>query len=296
MKVMNILKFGSLRGIDYIPIGLNDQNIIMCRKFILASSIENIENRFNIKAPLRLDRKLGIVVSPDKETLIITQQNPKKLTLSKFGITPAWAKQPMNLINARAEGNKNPQNDPMFTGGYAIFMKPAFKRPLVRQRCIVIADAFIEWSSITKQPYLIYLRGRERPFGMAGLYDIWINPETKAEHHSFTIITVPGNSLIHQLPATRMPVILPKGRETNWLRPSNHLTDILGMLDIFPAERMNAYPISRDIDLPGPFTSDILKPIGDRLYTEIEQRFIPHRHWGHKQKGAGGGTWQGNNL
>jgi hypothetical protein len=49
-----------------------------------------------------------------------------------------------------------------------------FKRPLVSQRCIVIADAFIEWSSSTKQPYLIYMRNRERPFGMEGLYDIWI--------------------------------------------------------------------------------------------------------------------------
>jgi putative SOS response-associated peptidase YedK len=122
---------------------------------------------------------------------------------------------------------------------------------------------------------------------MAGLYDVWINPDTKAELHSFTIITVPGNSLIHQLPALRMPVILPKGRETDWLRPSKHLTEILGMLEVFPPERMNAYPISKDIGLPGPYTIDILKPAGERIYIEVEQKFIPHRHWGYKQKGAG---------
>jgi len=63
---------------------------------------------------------------------------------------------------------------------------------------------------------------------------------TLAVLNSFTIITVPGNSLIHQLPATRMPVILPKGRETDWLKPSKHLSEILGMLEIFPAEKMNA--------------------------------------------------------
>jgi len=27
---------------------------------------------------------------------------------------------------------------------------------------------------------------------------------------------------------------------------------------------------------------------------EVEQKIIPHRHWGHKQKVEGGGTWRGN--
>lgn len=257
------------------------------------SNLETIEKRFTVVAGDRLEWEPRIVVSPGDESLIITQQDPKELTLSKFGMTPAWAKQPLNLINARAEGNKNPDNNPLYTGGKSIFLKPAFKRPLINQRCIVIADAFLEWSSTSRQPYLVYLRNKERPFGMAGLYDIWVNPDTKAEHHSFTIITVPGNSLIHELPAARMPVIIPKGRETEWLRPSNHLTDILGVLEISPSERMNAYLISKDVELPGPYTSEILKPLGKRLYTEVEQKFIPQRHWGHKQKGTGSGTWRG---
>jgi putative SOS response-associated peptidase YedK len=266
----------------------------MCQKFILASSLATIEKSFSVFADSRLEYKPRFVLVPGEMTLVITQLDPKQLTLSKFGMTPTWAKQPMNLINARAEGNKNPKNDPMYTGGQAIFMKPAFKKPLHTQRCIVIADAYIEWSSTTKQPYLIYLRDHNRPFGMAGLYDKWINPETKAETNSFTIITVPGNSLIHQLPASRMPVILPKGRESDWLKPSKHLSEILGMLQIFPAERMNAFPVSKEVDLPGLFTLDNLKPVGEKLYKEAEQKFIPHRHWGHKQKSAGSGTWRWN--
>jgi hypothetical protein len=42
----------------------------------------------------------------------------------------------------------------------------------------------------------------------------------------------------------------------------------------------SAYLISKDIELPGPYTIDILKPAGERIYTEVEQKFIPHRHWG----------------
>jgi putative SOS response-associated peptidase YedK len=266
----------------------------MCRKFILASSVETIEKTFRVVAPTCLEWDPKIVVSTGDETLIITQHSPKEITLSTFGMTPSWAKQPMNLINARAEGNKNPDNNPLFTGSKGIFMKSAFKRPVVLQRCVVIADAYIEWSTVTKQPYLVYLRNHERPFGMAGLYDIWENPNTGLRHHSFTIITVPGNSFVHQLTAARMPVIIPRGKETDWLKPSNHLSTILQMMEPYSADRMNAYPISKDIELPGPYTSDILKPAGERIYAEAEKKFIPQRHYRHKQKGTGNGTWRGN--
>ena len=266
----------------------------MCKKFILASSLETIEKRFGVVASVRTAGNPSILISPGDETLIITQQHPKELTMSKFGLTPSWAKQPMNLINARAEGNKNPENDPIFSGSRSIFLKQAFKRPLISQRCIVIADAYVEWSATTKQPYLAYLRNQERPFGLAGLYDIWVNPDTKAEHHGFTIITVPGNALIHQLPASRMPVIIPKGREIPWLRSSNHLTDILGMLEIFPAEKMNAYLLKRDFDKVLPIISKNLEPAGERVYAEIEKKVYPHRRWGHKEKGAGNGFWREN--
>jgi hypothetical protein len=83
------------------------------------------------------------------------------------------------------------------------------------------------------------------------------------------------------LPAARMPVIIPKGREIHWLRESSHLTDILAMLEIFPAEKMNAYPLNRDFDKILPLTGHSLKPVGERIYTETEQKIIPHRHWGH---------------
>jgi hypothetical protein len=43
------------------------------------------------------------------------------------------------------------------------------------------------------------------------------------------------------------------------------------MLEIFPAKRMNAYPINKNIELPGPYTSDLLKPVGERIYKEVEK-------------------------
>ncbi|PKP45692.1 MAG: hypothetical protein CVT94_17170, partial [Bacteroidetes bacterium HGW-Bacteroidetes-11] len=83
----------------------------MPRKYILASSLEAFEIHFGSKFPKTLSWEPPIVVSPGNESLIITQEKPGELTLSVFGLTPAWAKCRMQLINARAEGDKNPENN-----------------------------------------------------------------------------------------------------------------------------------------------------------------------------------------
>ena len=243
----------------------------MCRKYIIGSSLETIKTRYNVEAPSIRNGDTGTIISLGDETLIITQENPKEISLSTFGMIPAWSKQPMQIINARAEGDKNPANNPSYTGSKAIFLNKAFQKPLFFRRCLVIADAFIEWSiSGTQQPYLIYLRNQERPFTMAGLYEIWLNPATLDKHHSFTIITVPGNTLLNKLPYTRMPVILEKDREFRWLKPDLSLREILGQLQKYPSKLMNAYPIDPWIKDTSENYKQLIKPIGNNVLNEDE--------------------------
>ena len=243
----------------------------MCHKYFIGSSLETLKNRYNVEAR-GIDLNTGQIISQGDQSLIITQENPKELILSKFGLTPAWSKKPMQIINARAEGDKNPDNNPAFAGSKAIFLNKACQKPLFFRRCLVIADAFIEWSiAATHQPYLIFLRNHERPFTMAGLYEIWIDPATLEKQHSFTIITVPGNTLMQKLPYTRMPVILEKGREFRWLKPDLSLRGILGQLQIFPSGLMNAYPIDPRIKNSDVNDKQLIKPIGEKLLVEDKQ-------------------------
>jgi len=247
----------------------------MCSKYIIGSSLETLKKHYNVDAPSINSLEPLQIASPGNEALIITQDNPKEIILSTYGMTPEWSKTPMQIITARAEGDKNPDNNPAFTGSKAIFLKPEFQKPLFFRRCLVVADAFIEWSiAASHQPYLIYLRNHERPFTMAGLYEIWVNPVTLERHHSFTIITVPGNSLMHKLPYTRMPVILEKGREFRWLKPDLSLRGILGQLQIFPSELMNAYPIDTNIKKHDANDKQFIEPIGDNLMVE-DKLWIP---------------------
>ena len=261
----------------------------MPSKYILASSMKIIEAHFGSKASKLFEWDPRIVVSSGDESLIITQQSPDVFTLSAFGMTPSWAKRPMQLINARAEGDKNPDNDPTFRGSKAIFLKPAFQKQLFSQRCIVIADAFIENSSgIFPTPYLCYLKEHRHPIGFAGLYDTWVNPVNQEQLHAFTIITVVANSLIRGMQAARMPVILSNGRESKWLKPSLSLAEILGMLTMHPSKEMNAYPISSEVNHPGPFTKAILTPKGPRLLSEVQPPPLPRQsYYGHKKRAEG---------
>lgn len=190
--------------------------------FVLKSNNDSIEEYFDAKTPLLIDWNPKLIINPGDTAMIICQGQPDVINFSTYGMTPSWAKYPMQLIHARADRDKNPDNDPAFNGSKAIFLSKAFRNPLFSKRCIVMANAFIEWSNgIDRRPYLFFLPENKRPFGLAGLFDVWIDPSTEEAYYSFCIITVPANSLLRKIGASRMPVILPRGKESKWISHSS---------------------------------------------------------------------------
>jgi putative SOS response-associated peptidase YedK len=241
----------------------------MCGRYVVVSSVEVIEKRFNVTADtsasgLQPNFNLG----PGSIAPVITNTEPNTLQLFRFGMTPSWAKKQMYLFNARAEGDGNAENDPDYKGGKGIISKPSFRKPIRSQRCLVIADAFIEGTTAQglDQPFVVYIKSG-RPFAMAGIWDTWMNPETGVQVHSFAIITVPPNSVLQRLPHHRSPVVLRRNDELRWLR-AEHLNDVTALLEPYPAEDMNAYPISPRIKNPRNNAAELLQPVGERVVTE----------------------------
>ncbi|MEA3443919.1 MAG: SOS response-associated peptidase [Bacteroidota bacterium] len=244
----------------------------MCGRYILVQKKEIIEKRFNVTFDENVDYKPGYNISPGKMAAVITDNNQQKVQLLRFGLTPFWSKKNMMFINARTEGDHNKENDPDYTGARGIIKKPAFRKPIRSQRCLVLADAFIEGTTKEKlsKPFLVYLREKERPFAFAGIWDTWQNPETEEYIHSFAIITTVANQLLQKIPHHRSPVILPRQYEKKWLRMNLPLSDVTAMLEPYPAEKMNAYPIAPTIKNPKYDSKDLIKPIGERLEKEYE--------------------------
>jgi len=104
-------------------------------------------------------------VAPTQAVAIIrvAEGGDRKADLYRWGLIPAWAKDPgigNKLINARSE---------------TVAEKPAFRDAYKRRRCLVIVDGFFEWQKLaggSKQPYYFKLKD-DQPFAFTGLYEHW---------------------------------------------------------------------------------------------------------------------------
>jgi len=171
-------------------------------------------------------------IAPTHDVAVILNDGVLRLDAMRWGLVPSWATDPSigsRLINARAE---------------TLTKRSAFKDALKSRRCLVIADGFFEWQKLNgaKIPLYFYLT-EDRPFGFAGLYDIW-SPPLGAPLITCTIITTEPNELVRPI-HDRMPAILPKGAESLWLDPElNDQTRLMDVLQPYPAAEMDAYTVS----------------------------------------------------
>lgn len=245
----------------------------MCSRYILVNSFEQIRKRFEL--PLEtIDINPNYNISAGQYAHVITDNKPCEIQLFKFGLTPFWAKREMSIINARSEGDYNKEDYPDFKGAKGIILKPAFRKPIRSQRCLVLASAFIEVpvnGGLSKH-FLVYLRNHKSPFAMAGIWDTWLNPATLEYINSFSIITTTANSLIKKIGNNRMPVILSDNEEKKWLKPDTELSRITGMLTKYNSKLMNAYPIDPCIKDPEANDKKLIQPVGDKLLNEEENK------------------------
>lgn len=256
------------------------------KNFFLVSNLSAIENKFHFQLndytqPISPSYRIGC----NDLSYVATTENPHELQTMKFGFTPYWSKNNMDLINARVEGDKNKDDDPYYDGAKAIIQSNAFKRPIRTQRCLVFADAFYAQNQLNK-PYLVYLEDKVRPFCFAGIYDRWLNPETNKICCGFAILTTTANELFIEMGVKRMPVILPNGKEKDWLKLEYPLFKVMKILDCNPSsEKMNAYPVS-DLILNSDVNDiSLIKPIGERLQQLVKpQPAQPRQYWQSKSK------------
>ena len=220
----------------------------MCGRYSLyVDDYEKFYNDFEITN--RLDKLTPHYnITPGMHIPVIVKNSPKKIELMRWGLIPFWSKDPKigyKMINARSEG---------------IEAKPAFRKPLRSQRCLIPTSGFYEWKHIDndKIPFYIKLKG-QNIFAFAGLFDIWKDAESRPLK-SFTIITTSPNNFIASI-HDRMPVILKENYEDKWLNPETDLKEILSMLKPYEDSNLEAYPVSKLVNNPANDTAEIIRPV-----------------------------------
>ena len=217
----------------------------MCGRFTRTQSIPTLAKEFGI-VEVNSDLRPSYNIAPTQEVAVIVTAGVKTLVPVRWGLVPSWAKDVSvgsKMINARAE---------------TVSEKPAYRNAFKKRRCLVVADGFYEWQSIAGAKRPIHIRFKSgKPFGFAGLYETWNSPEGE-EITTCTIITTEANELMRPI-HERMPVIIPKEKEDLWLDPkTEEQALLLGLLKPYPADQMEAYPVSKKVNSPRNNSPDCL--------------------------------------
>ena len=225
----------------------------MCGRITATFEFSNIRVRWNLERDLPTYTPRFNVAPETSPTIpvIVRQGGGNECRLMRWGLIPHWAKDPTignQTINARAE---------------SLTEKPAFKHLVGSRRCIIPADGFYEWRKEGKRkvPMWVYLKGKE-PFGLAGLWDVWREPDGKRVE-SFTIITTEPNELVRPI-HNRMPVILRPEDEEQWLDASRTpFVKAKSLLKPYSEEFMDAHDVSPIVNSAKYDGPDCIQPVSD---------------------------------
>ena len=248
----------------------------MCGQYAIVSKIEKIEKQFNVRAKEDMESFENKIIVPGTKGLVITDENPKIIQAYTFGFTPGWANKLKYIINARAEGDHNKDNSPDYTGGKGIISKPFFRKVIRSQRCLVIADSFIESTRKdsdnyrSKKSFNVYLKDHVNPFAFAGIWDKWQDKDTGEIHDTFAIITTRPNKLMLKIPHDRMPVVLNPSSYSRYLSAKSPLSDITALLEPYAAKDMNAYEIGTSFYQERNDARKALQPMNQRIDKEYD--------------------------
>ena len=218
----------------------------MCGRYTLKTPLNVLTERLDIEEfPSSLSPSYNIAPTQQVAT-VLSENGKRKLEMLRWGLISSWADDPEignRMINARAE---------------TVAEKPSYRRAFKRSRCLILADGFYEWQKTDsgKQPFHIRMQDGS-PFAFAGLWESWDKGE---EIRSCTIITTEANDLVGEV-HNRMPVILHAEDYEMWLDLDfDEREPLTSLLKPYPAETMEAYPVSRRVNKPSNNEPGVVEP------------------------------------
>ncbi len=175
----------------------------MCGRFVITSPPAALRQIFGYLEQPNFPPRYN--VAPTQPVpVVIVENGARHFHLMRWGLLPAWVKDPRNftlLINARSE---------------TVLTKPAFKNAIRRRRCLVPADGYYEWEAVDerKQPYFIH-RADGQPIGFAAVAETWVGPNGE-ELDTVAIVTAAASSDLAVL-HDRVPVTIAPSDFERWL-------------------------------------------------------------------------------
>jgi len=223
----------------------------MCGRYSLSLPPETLQSLFDFHHPCP-DIKPRFNIAPTQLAPVVRLDGDghRQLAMLRWGLIPRWAKDTTGasrMINARSE---------------TVAEKPAFRSAFRKRRCLIPANGFYEWKSISdriKQPYYIYRKDRQ-PLIMAGLWETWHNSITNEDLATFTILTTEANATMRRF-HDRMPVFLHADQFAPWLTPSGQDAPVTQMMLLpAPDDLLDMHEVSRQVNSPSIDDASLIAP------------------------------------
>lgn len=182
----------------------------------------------------------------------------------KWGLIPSWVRNASEAASVRTK-TFNARSE-------SLDSKQSFSSSFKSKRCIIPVRGFYEWQHAGKMkiPWYVY-RADGGILSLAGLYSSWYNKDTGEIVDTCSVITTDANEMMAVIHNSRkrMPVVLDRNNEENWISPDSSPSLLSEMLRPCPADVLRAHTI-------GPLINDRTKV---RNTPEIIREYIwdiPH--------------------
>lgn len=232
----------------------------MCGRSSLTVTEKELEKRFNASFYSedleRYNPLPNFNMAPTQNLPVITDADPDHINLYRWGLIPFWAKDEKigyRMINARME---------------TVAEKPAFRQAFRQRRCLWPVNGYYEWIARGKEkiPYRVILKDKG-VYSLAGLWETWKN-EQGEKVFSFTILTQPATPSMEFL-HHRMPVILPREMELDWLDPDLDPEDFLHNLPPFGTDQLEIYRVSQEVNNVRNNRRELIAPVTETNQGEL---------------------------
>ena len=215
----------------------------MCGRYSLYDT-DGLEDRFSVK--IKQVIKPNYNVAPTQQMPVIRKIDGKKeLEIMHWGIPRMVAKDTVKeIINTRSD---------------KAFSK-FWKKQVTQQRVLIPANGFYEWKKTKdgKIPYLISLPKNEM-YAFAGIWNSWKDKDGNV-FNAYSIMTSDPNAEMKRV-HDRMPVILHKRDEDNWLNEQLNEDQIQQMLWTPKDGYLKMYEVSKDVNSVSNNDKSLLEPV-----------------------------------
>lgn len=197
----------------------------MCDRFSLAVGLDRLTEDFGIDS-VHIPYRQRYNIAPTQAIPVIQQMGERRcLNEHRWGLMPYWGRSSVRV-------DRNSLED-----------KPYLRLMLTRKRCVVPGSGFYVWRDEGRMQSAWHAVRKDRPvFGMAGLYDVWLDSE-KNQYPMCTVITT-----VSPRDGGRRPVMLDEAAFGDWLNPEmTRVERLRELLFSDPEAELHAYPVSPSV-------------------------------------------------